>query len=142
MGEIAKEKNEDTCYFIDIDNRGVITNIFSGVILFLMFYMYAQAFFWVQSLIIIWLLIFLLILSAIGLFKLKKWGRNIFIVFTIIMNSPMVLLFSKLLLYDKSPLFFFIAASLITFIIFFISYFLKPSTRELFSDKENYRRSR
>ncbi|MCG2714583.1 MAG: hypothetical protein L6308_07085 [Candidatus Omnitrophica bacterium] len=103
---------------------GVITNILGGIILFLMLYMPIGAFFMIQFLATTCLLILLLIISTIALFKLKKWGRNIFIVFTLILNIILIwyLLYFSLL-----------TIAVIIFLICFVVYFFKPSTRALFN---------
>ena len=62
-----------------------------------------------------------------GLFNLKKWGRNIFIFITIIMNSLVILSFSKLAIFGT------VTITLIIFLICFVVYFFKPSTRALFN---------
>jgi len=105
---------------------GVVANISSGIIFFLMFYMSARAFFWSKFIIITLLLLLMLIITAIGLFSLKRWGRNIFSVFTIIINSSIIVLLSRLMVFPV------INIVLIVFLICFVVYFLKPSTRRLF----------
>ena len=107
---------------------GVIINVFGGAILFLMLYMPLGAFFMVQFLTITALLILLLIASGIALFRLKKWGRNIIIVITIIMNLFIIILLTDLKIF---PI---VNISVIIFLICFIFYFLKSSTRELFNN--------
>jgi len=103
---------------------GIIISIFAGMFLFLMLYMPVGAYFMVQFLIGTCLVVLLFIISTIALFELKKWGRNIFVVFTSISNVFLI----WYLLY-----FSFLSIFAIIFFLCFIAYFLKPSTRELFN---------
>lgn len=105
---------------------GIITDIFSGAIICMGLIMPAQAFFWNQFIAITLLLLLLFIVSIIGLFKLKKWGRNIFVTLTLIMNLSMVVLLSRL------NIFHILNTIFIFFILSFSIYFLHPSVRRLF----------
>lgn len=113
---------------------GIITDLFSGAIFFMMFLMPAQAFFWNGFVSIILLLLLLLFISIIGLFRLKNWGKNIFVTITLIMNSLLILFETYLVLRTRSiDLLVVIDIILILFIISFIIYFSLPSTRKLFA---------
>jgi hypothetical protein len=91
----------------------------------------AQAFFWKRFIVITLLLLLLLFISIIGLFRLKRWGKNTFVVITIIMNLSIILLLSKLNIFAVINVF------LIIFVFSFLFYFLKPSTLKLFDKKKN-----
>ncbi len=106
---------------------GVITNIISGVIFYPPFYIYTQLsfFVWVAFLVIAGLFIPFQIVLYIGILKLQKWARNIFVIITLVMNSLLILL---LLLGS-----FFLAVIIIAFLVCFIMYFFEPSTRKLFN---------
>ena len=111
---------------------GMITNIFSGIIFYLVFYLYTQLYLllWIIFPIIAGLFILSVVVSYIGMLRLKKWGRNIFVIITLIMNSLMILLLPRLE-------FLLMRAILTVFTISFVFYFLKPSTREMFNKKLN-----
>lgn len=104
---------------------GIITNLIAGLILIMMFIMPAQAFFWAGFLIISIALLVTFIISFIGLVRLRKWGRNIFLIFTFIMNSCLIILFSNLG--------FFIWLPFLVFLILFVIYFSFSSVRRLFN---------
>lgn len=102
----------------------IITDLLSGAILFGMLIMPAQAFFWNQFVAGASLLLLLFVSSVIGLFKLKKWGRNIFVSLTLIIDCILIWFFAEISLL--------LSIILITFILSFIVYFLHPSVRKLF----------
>ncbi|MFA6358366.1 MAG: hypothetical protein WCY09_06885 [Candidatus Omnitrophota bacterium] len=102
---------------------GIITDILGGGLLFLMLYMPVGAYFMVQLLVVTCLLILLLVMSTVALFKLKKWGKNIFVVLTLILN---IVLIWGLLHFSLMSIF------VIIFIFCFMVYFLKPEVRKLF----------
>lgn len=81
-------------------------------------------------------LLILFISSIIGLFQLRKWAYNIFIMLTLIFNSLMSLIYIRDLrrgynTFTNQLIF------LIIFVLIFTLYFLKPSTRKLFDKKKS-----
>ena len=85
-----------------------------------------NSYYYVFYSILLSLLIFVFVVIY-GLFKLKKWGRNIFIFVTVVMNFLVIFFFSRLAIFGI------VITPVIIFLICFIIYFLKPSTRALFN---------
>jgi len=103
---------------------GIIIDLLAAFILFMMFIMPAQAFFFNQFVVICLLFIALFLSSLFGLFTFKKWGRNIFLVLTSLLNI--------FLLWFFSPMPYLFSIILFIFLFIFIIYFLLPTTRRLF----------
>ncbi len=113
---------------------GMIINIILGFIFYPLLYMFTQLilFLWITYLIIVALFFPLLIIASIGLLKLRRWGRNIFITITLTMNLPTILLLTALSLKSRLLDFFILDIILIFFTILFSIYFFRPSVRSLF----------
>lgn len=76
----------------------------------------------------------LFIYSIIGLFNLKRWGRNIFVVMTLLLSLGLLYVY----LFELRWKYIKLEAWLILFMAFiptFLIYFSLPSTRALFSKK-------
>ena len=102
----------------------IISDLFAGTILFMMLAMPAQAFSCFTPFIgVTALLLLFLIISTVGVFKLKRWGRNIFVSLTLIMSCFLFWFFLFNLLLN---------ILLSIYIISFTFYFLNPSTRKMF----------
>jgi hypothetical protein len=112
---------------------GIISNFVSGALLYMMLMMPAFAFFPYPFIAAVLFLLTLFIISIIGLFKLKKWGRNIFVTITTLLNVIVVSIFTILSLGSKS-LYLLVPAVALT-VCFFVSvlYFFRPSVKELFN---------
>ncbi len=81
-------------------------------------------------------LLLLFISSIIGLFRLKRWAYNTFVMLTLVFNSLSLLMDMEYFIRSgyitlQTPQVF-----LIAFIVIFLFYFLKPSTSSLFGKKE------
>ncbi len=79
------------------------------------------------------------IIPIIGLFRLKRWAYNTFVMLTLIFNSLLLLMDMEYFIRKgyitlQAPQVF-----LIAFIVIFLFYFLKPSTSSLFEKKEECR---
>jgi len=105
----------------------MVMNILSWMLLSLMFYMPARGSIWDKFLIISIFLFFLLLGVNIELFRLKRWARNMFVIVTLIVNSAVVALLTTFMVFPAMNIF------LMVFILSFTVYFLKPSTRRMFS---------
>ncbi len=110
---------------------GIAIDFYSGYLIFPVFAMFTQYhlaillgnnYYYVFYSILLLLSIFILLMVG-SLFGLKRWGYNIFIAITLIMG--LFLAFCLLALPGISIL-------ITIFLICFIIYFLKPSTRALF----------
>jgi hypothetical protein len=112
---------------------GIITNVFLGVFFYPLLYMFTQfyLFTWIIFLILAVLFYPVLVVSFIAMLKLKKWGRNIFVTITLVVNCSVVLFLTIML--PSSVDFLSLDILLTVFIISFVVYFLKPSTRALFN---------
>lgn len=115
---------------------GVVTNAVFAVFLYPLFYMFTQfyLFTWIIFLILAALFFPVLIISFIAMLKLKRWGRNIFITMTLIINWSIILFSTVTILSSGITDFLNIGIILMVFIISFMVYFLKPSTKALFSE--------
>lgn len=115
---------------------GVVTNAVFAVFFYPLFYMFTQLylFTWIIFLILAVLFFPVLIISFIAMLKLKRWGRNIFITMTLIINWSIILFSTVTILTSGMTDFLKIGIILIVFIISFMVYFLKPSTKALFSE--------
>ncbi|MFA5149451.1 MAG: hypothetical protein WC937_04370 [Candidatus Omnitrophota bacterium] len=116
---------------------GVVTDAVFVVFFYPLFYILAQSylFTWIVFLTLVVLLFPVLIVSFVAMLRLKKWGRNIFISMTLIINFFVILFTTAMILTSRTTNFLNIVIILVIFIILFIVYFLKPSTMALF-DKE------
>ena len=114
---------------------GVIANVVFAVFFYPLLYMFTQfyLFTWIIFLILVALFFPVLIISFIAMLKLKKWGRNIFVTITLIINCLTILFLTVMLLTSGMTDFLNVVIILTVFIISFMVYFLKPSTRALFS---------
>jgi hypothetical protein len=112
---------------------GIITNVFLAVSFYPLLYMFTQfyLFTWIIFLILAVLFYPVLVASLIAMLKLKKWGRNIFVNITIVVNCFVVLFLTIML--PGSVDFLNLDILLTVFVISFAVYFLKPSTRALFN---------
>ena len=112
---------------------GIITNVFLAVSFYPLLYMFTQfyLFTWIIFLILAVLFYPVLVASLIAMLKLKKWGRNIFVTITIVVNCFVVLFLTIML--PGSVDFLNLDILLTVFVISFAVYFLKPSTRALFN---------
>ncbi|MFA5153637.1 MAG: hypothetical protein WC554_13840 [Clostridia bacterium] len=103
---------------------GIIIDLVAAFILFMMFIMPAQAFFLSQFVIVCLFFIALFLSSLFGLFTFKKWGKNIFVVLTLVMSSLVWFLFFKL------NIFVIVSVGFIIFSLIFILYFTHTSVNE------------
>jgi hypothetical protein len=112
---------------------GIITNVFLAVSFYPLLYMFTQfyLFTWIIFLILAVLFYPVLVASLIAMLKLRKWGRNIFVTITIVVNCFVVLFLTIML--PGSVDFLNLDILLTVFVISFAVYFLKPSTRALFN---------
>jgi len=113
---------------------GVVTNVIFAVFLYPLFYMFTQfyLFTWIVFLILAALFFPVLVISFIAMLMLRSWGRNIFVYMTLIINCFIILFSTVTILTSRTYDFLFLDIILIVFIIFFMIYFLKPSTKALF----------
>ena len=113
---------------------GIVSNIFLGKTFYPVLYMFTQLslFLWIVFLLIAALFLPLLIISSIGLLRLKRWGRNIFFSITLIMNIPVIVLLTLVSFTSKASDLFIQDVILLLFIVLFMVYFLHPSVRKLF----------
>lgn len=115
-------------WFWLISVLGIITDLIAFAILFIMFIMPAQAFFLTQFVVICFFSVVLFLFSVFGLFSFKKYGRNIFLALTLLLNIFLLWFFSLI-----SYLF---STILLVFSFLFIYYFVLPSTRSLFNKEK------
>ena len=104
---------------------GMIINVFAGAVSYPLFYMLTQLYFvlWVIFLFAVLLFIPFLIICCIGMLKLRRLGKNIFVAITFIMTIILIKFFSYV------PL---LSIALTIFLISSTIFFLQPSTRRLF----------
>ena len=114
---------------------GVISNVVCAVFFYPLLYMFTQfyLFTWIMFLILAALFFPVLIILFIAVLKLKRWGRNIFITITLTMNCLTILFLTMMQLTSGMTVFLIVDTILTVFIISFMVYFLKPSSRELFN---------
>jgi hypothetical protein len=103
---------------------GIVIDLIAALIFFMIFIMLAQTFFLTEFIVICVFLVTLFIVSIFGLFNFKKWGRNIFLILTLLSNIFLLWLF-----YSRSYL---LNIILLAILFLFIYYFMLPSTRLLF----------
>ncbi len=106
---------------------GMVTNILSGIIFYPVFYMFTQfyLFTWVIFIASVVVFIPLQVFLCIGVLRLARRCFNIFFILTLAMNVLLFFYFSL-----NFPL---LACIVVGFLVYFISYFVKPSTRKLFN---------
>ncbi|MFH1247549.1 MAG: hypothetical protein ABIG46_01690 [Candidatus Omnitrophota bacterium] len=114
-----------------------LIDVVFAIILYPLFYLIFSRF--IASYVLFIILVFAyfpaLIIASIGLLKLKKWGRNIFVSLTIPIIVPTVLLLVPSIFRspaETDPLLF-VGVLLIFFTVLFINYFSTKSVRELFN---------
>jgi len=114
---------------------GVISSVFFAVYFYPLFYMFTQfyLFTWIIFLILAVLFFPVLIVSFIAMLKLRRWGRNIFVIMVLTINCFVILFLTVNILASGRDDNINIDIILTVFIISFIVYFLKPSTRALFN---------
>ncbi|MFA5177930.1 MAG: hypothetical protein WC440_07310 [Candidatus Omnitrophota bacterium] len=114
---------------------GIVADAVFAVFLYPLFYMFTQyyLFTWIVFLSLAALFFPVLVVSFTAMLRLKKWGRNIFISMTLAINCFVILFSAATILSSGTTDSFNIVIILAVFIISFIAYFLKSSTRALFN---------
>lgn len=121
--------------FTVISLVAVVIDCFAGMLLipvysmFLGFYLSGENLYSARVLFILPSIIF--IVSIVGLFTLTKWTRNIFVTITILLHC-------LLIVFCLVQPFLLKAMVLVAFLIIFVNYFLKASTRKLFNDQNSF----